>query len=173
MNAQILPKVVIFLLMSICYKGVSAQGIEKKKIKWVVDYDLKPACKDEISVQSYCNEWKDCGLCEDEYDSIVMRRYCPLTCGFCLPPKPPECLKSEYGCCWDFKTKALSLSGDGCPRCRDQFHTLCKRFISQCEKKGRNGEYVRKKCSKTCGFCRNDAMVIDEQTFNRHRTKLQ
>nr|QNH72520.1 toxin candidate TRINITY_DN20808_c2_g7_i3 [Ceriantheomorphe brasiliensis] len=175
MNIKILLKISFFFLISFWSANVSAQDVVKEQnIKWYIDYDLKTsACKDEKSAHPFCAEWKEYGLCEDEYDRAIMEVYCQRTCAFCSAVEPPKCLYSEYGCCWDWEKEALSPDGDGCPRCRDEFRTLCKRFRSQCEKQGKNGEYIRRKCGKTCGFCRKDMMVIDEATFNRHRTKLQ
>eukprot|EP00794_Sanderia_malayensis_P006078 gene6078-6781_t len=121
------------------------QRVTEKKPQPKLQY-----CKDNL-ISAQCQYYKRIGWCGRHN----MKYYCRKTCVCEHKPKSPSCQSTPYGCCHDKKTIKLSQSGLGCPTCLDdpRYHTLCRRFRSDCHGKGGFAKSIRKYCFKTCELC--------------------
>ncbi|XP_001633937.2 papilin [Nematostella vectensis] len=118
---------------------------------------VKKDCRDAMGggrCLKYMRYYKKLGI---SLCSTPFKARCQITCRICSPP--PACEDSDFGCCWDKKTRARGPGGEGCPFCRDQNRGKCKEIITSFAKHGVSKKQVcsyswpRKHCPQSCDLC--------------------
>ncbi|XP_065054185.1 follistatin-like [Rhopilema esculentum] len=120
----------------------------------------KVTCKDREreAKLGLCKSWQKMNACFDH--PVLMRTYCPKTCGFCRQPNEPKCERSKYGCCWSAPgdKSATGPYGQGCGECKDA--PFCKYFKQGCgSERASNIKVMKKMCPFTCHYCQPARLI--------------
>jgi len=116
------------------------------------------ADKEREAKAGLCKAWQKNNACFDH--PVLMRTFCPKTCGFCRQATEPKCTRSKYGCCWNAKgnVPAKGPYGQGCGACQDK--PFCKYFKNCCGGlRSVNVEIMKKFCPFTCHYCQPGSFI--------------
>jgi len=138
---------VLSVTILLCAHEITCKGITIKQYGMNPKIIVKPSSQQMENVPSKIFLSAD-EVMEDFDKTSFGKRLRKLMLTYKLvQPTLCQLYKSPFGCCWDNKTIAFGVSGEGCPECIDKKES-CSKWKDFC-----HIQEIRQVCPQSCDVC--------------------